>query len=117
VAEKVEELLSRQRMQRLRESWAFRSLGLCSSCVLEVPEGVLGVLGGRHGSSLVTTEEKRGKGGKVFLCWTMEEEGFGGVVDGWSGCGCEVRDGYGGSEPGPLLLKTFLWHSCCGVEE
>jgi hypothetical protein len=39
------------------------------------------------------------------------------VVDGWSGCGCEVRYGYGGSEPGPLLLKTFLWHSCCGVEE
>jgi hypothetical protein len=24
---------------------------------------------------------------------------------GWSGCGCEMR--YGGSEPGPLLLKTF----------
>jgi hypothetical protein len=109
VAEKVEELLSRQRMQRLRESWAFRSLGLCSSCVLEVPEGVLGVLGGRHGSSLVAAEEWRKKVEKVG-CWTMEEEGFGGVVDGWSGCGCEVRDGYGGSEPGPLLLKTF-----CGI--
>jgi hypothetical protein len=33
------------------------------------------------------------KGGKVG-CWTMEEEGFGGVVD--------VR-WVGGSEPGPLL--------------
>jgi hypothetical protein len=46
VAEEVEELLSRQRMQRLRESLAFRSLGPCSSCVLEVPEGDLGVHGG-----------------------------------------------------------------------
>jgi hypothetical protein len=33
-------------MQRLRESLAFRSLEPCSSCVLEVPEGVLGVHGG-----------------------------------------------------------------------
>jgi hypothetical protein len=48
-------------MQRLRESLAFRSLELCSSCVHEVPEGVLGVLGGRHGSSLVAAEEWRKK--------------------------------------------------------
>jgi hypothetical protein len=45
VAEEVEELLSRQRKKRLRESLAFRSLEPCSSCVLEVLEGVLGVHG------------------------------------------------------------------------
>jgi hypothetical protein len=34
----------------------------------------------RRRFDLVATEEKREKGGKVG-CWTMEEEGFGGVVD------------------------------------
>jgi hypothetical protein len=38
----------------------------------------------------------------------MEEEGFGGVVD--------VR-WMDGVNLGLSFLKTFLWHSCCGVEE
>jgi hypothetical protein len=99
VAEEVEEaekLLSRQRMQRLRESLAFRSLEPCSSCVLEVPEGVLGVHGGVLGvlgsaADLVLLQqrsrgkkvEKLGVGlwrRKVPMDWWM----------GWSGCGCEM---------------------------
>jgi hypothetical protein len=65
VAEEVEELLSRQRMQRLRESLAFRSLELRSSCVLEVPEGVLGV----HGGEEVESWWQRGRSGDGSCGW------------------------------------------------
>jgi hypothetical protein len=113
VAEEVEEaekLLSRQTMHRLRESLAFRSLEPCSSCVLEVPDGVLGVLA--SAADLVLLQQRsRGKlveKVEESVYWTVEEEGSGGVekseVDwwmGWSGCGW-IADAW--SEPGPLLL-------------
>jgi hypothetical protein len=87
-------LLSWQRKKRLREGLAFRSLEPCSSCVLEVPEGVLGVpgvLGGRHGSSLVATEEWRKKVEKLGVgLWRRKVRVEWRKVR-WSGCGCEMR--------------------------
>jgi hypothetical protein len=72
-------------MQRLRESWAFRSLGLCSSCVLEVPEGVLGVHGGvlgvlRSGADLILFQWR--SRGKKWKSWVLD---YGGGRFWWSG--------------------------------
>ena len=66
---KAEMLLSWQRKKRLRESLAFRSLEPCSSCDLEVLEGVLGIHGGVLGVLSCATDlfllqqRSRGKSG------------------------------------------------------
>ena len=61
---KAEMLLSWQRKKRLRESLAFRSLELCSSCDLEVLEGVLGVLASVADLSLLQQRSRGKVGGK-----------------------------------------------------
>jgi hypothetical protein len=93
---------------------AFRSLELCSSCDLEVLEGVLGVLASVADLSLLQ-QRSRGK-------WVEKLKVFGGVVDGWSGCGCEVRwmdCAVGRLSRGVLRASPFIavfGCLCCGVE-
>jgi hypothetical protein len=56
-------------MKRLRESLAFRSLELCSSCDLEVLEGVLGVLASVADLSLLQQRSRGKVGGKGEGFW------------------------------------------------